>query len=272
MQEGWKLADAKQYTRAIEVLRSIVKDNPGMLDVWIKLGEVLTDAGLDEEAAVAYRHALEPSPVFMPDIAVALGFVELRLDHLKEAEQAARRSLHDVPTKAHELLARVAMAHGDLATAETEAGAAAGARNPQPSAILVMAEVKLKAGHPESALEVVDKAQVYASALKLTSVYNLEFLRGDALARLNRPDEAEAAFRREIAAFPTHAQAYANLAVIRFIRGDREGASGLLEAMARANPSPRTFEVAASTLEALGDREGAAAFRRRAPGAVAAGD
>ncbi len=268
MQQGWRLADARRDAEAIEVLRSVVKDNPGMADVWIKLGEVYSDAGRDREAAEAYRHALEPSPVFLPDIAVALGFVELRLEHLDEAERLARSALADVPTKAHELLARVALARSDLAAAEREAAAAAGARNPQPSAILVMAEVKLKAGQPARALEVVDQAEVYARQLRLEKVYNLEFLRGDALARLNRPDEAEAAFRREIELFPAHNQPYANLAVIRFIRGDREGASRLIEEMVRVNPSPRAFELAATTLETLGNRAAAEAYRRKAAAAA----
>ena len=78
------------------------------------------------------------------------------------------------------------MARGDFATAENEAQAAAGSRNPQPSAVLVMAEVKLKAGKPAEALQVVEQAQAFAKDLRLPSVYNLEYLRGDALARLNR--------------------------------------------------------------------------------------
>ena len=73
-----------------------------------------------------------------------------------------------------------------------------------------------------------------------------------AIARLERAggysnDEAEAAFRREIAAFPAHAQGYANLAVIRFIRGDRAGSEGLLADMVRANPSSRTCLVAVAS-------------------------
>ena len=137
-------------------------------------------------------------------------------------------------------------------------------RNPQTSGFLVMAEVKLQAGRPEEALEAVGKAEGYARGLRIATVYNLEFLRGDALARMNRPDEAEAAFRREIAAFPAHAQGYANLAVIRFIRGDRTATETLLADMVRANPSSRTCLLAASTCDSLGEKEKAAAWRRQA--------
>jgi arylsulfatase A-like enzyme/Flp pilus assembly protein TadD len=264
MQEAWRLAGDKKLPQAIEVLRAMLKESPGLSDAWIKLAELLSEVGLEDEAAAAYRQALDRSPVFLPDISVSLGFVELRRQRLEEAEGLARRSLVGVPTKAHELLARVALARGDPATAENEARAAAESRNLQPSTVLVMAEVKLRAGKPAGALQVVEEAQAYARDLRLSSVYNLEFLRGDALARLNRMDEAEAAYGREIGAFPRHAQAYANLAVIRFIRGDRAGVDRLIDEMARANPSRHTYLVAAATYDAFGAKEKAATWRRRA--------
>ena len=267
MQEGWRLASDKKLPQAIQALRSIVAENPGMPDVWIKLGDLYSDVNNDDESATAYRQALERSPVFLPDTAIRLGLVELRLKRFEEAERLARGALNDIPVKAHELLARIALARGDLATAESEARAAAGSRNPQPSAILVLAEVRIQAGDPAGALEVVEQAQERAKELQLSSVYNLEFLRGDALARLNRGDEAEAAFRREIAAFPAHLHAYANLAVIRFIRGDRGGVDRLMDEMVQANPSPRAFLIAATTYGTLGESGKAATWRRRAEAA-----
>jgi len=258
------MAADRRIPEAIAILRAIVAENPAMSDVWVKLGELYSSVGLQDEAAAAYRKALASSPVYLPDISVALGFVELARRDLGAAEAIARKALADVPTKAHELLARVALAKGDLATAASEARAAAGSRNPQPSAILVMAEVELHAGRPAEALQVVERAEGYARDLRLPSVYDLEFLRGDALARLNRMDEAEAAFRAEIGAFPGHTQAYANLAVIRFLRGDRGTVDTLMEQMFRANPSPNTCLLAATTCETLGEKPQAAAWRRRA--------
>ena len=264
LQDAWKLADERKYIPSIGILRSIVKDNPAMVDVWVKLGEVLTEVGEDAEAAAAYREAVNRCPVFLPDIAASLGFAELRVSHLDEAEALARKALPDVPTKAQELLARVALARGDLKAAAEHAQAAVVERNPQPSAVLLMAEVDLRSGEPQKALDVVEKAESYARELRLSSVYNLDFLRGDALARLNRIDEAEAAFRREIAAYPSHSQAYANLAVIRFLRGDRAAVDTLMESMVQANPSPKACLLAASTFESLGDKGKAEEWRRRA--------
>ena len=91
-----------------------------------------------------------------------------------------------------------------------------------------------------------------------------DYLRGDLLARLDRPEEAAAAYRREIAAFPQHLQAYANLAVILMIQGRSAEANELLEQMARSNPHRGAFLLAAKTLEAFEDRDGAARWRQRA--------
>ena len=263
MQQAWRDAADRKYPQAIAALRAIVSENPGMSDAWIKLGELYSEVGFDEQSAAAYKQALDRSPVFLPDIEVAWGFVLLRLKRFDDAEACGRRTLGLVPTKAHELLARVAMMKGDLPAAESEANSAAGSRNPQPSAILVMAEVKLRAGKPEEALAAVSRAEAYARDLRLKSVYDLEFLRGDSLARMNRVAEAEAAFRREIAAFPDHAQAYANLAVLRLLQRDRSGFESIMDEMARANASPRTYLLGALTFEAFGQKEKAAEWRRR---------
>ena len=263
MEEAWHLESEGRVPEAIGVLRSSVRENPGMFDAWVKLGDLLSESGLDDEAAGAYRQALDLSPMLLPDISVALGFVELRRRHLDEAERLARASLAALPSRAHELLADLALARGDLAAAESEARAAAASRNPRPSAILVLAEVKLRAGEPAEALRVIEKAQAASREKRLGAVYNLEFLRGDALGRMDRLADAEAAFRAEIAAFPAHAEPYSSLAVIRFMKRDLPGLDRELSDMVRANPSPRTYLLAASTLDSLGQKERAAAFRNR---------
>ncbi len=264
MEEGWRLAGLGQTERAIEHLSAMVAENPGMSDAGIKLAELLADAGRDDEAAATYRQVLDRSPVPLPDIAIALGLVELRRKRFDEAETLARSALAGLPAKGHILLSRVALARGDLASAEREAREAAGGRDPQPSAILALAEVRLRAGNGAGALADVERAAARAKELRLPSVYNLEFLRGDALARMNRIDEAEAAFRAEIAAYPSNSQPFVSLAVLRFMKGDRPEVDRVLEEMYRAAPSPRTALVAASTLDSLGEKGKAAAWRRRA--------
>ncbi len=264
MEEGWRLAGIGKTREAIDHLAAVVAGSPGMTEAWIKLAELRAELGRDDDAAASYRQAIERSPVPLPDAAVALGHVELRRKRLDEAEALARAALGTLPLKARVLLARVALARGDLAMAEREAREAAAEREPQPSALLALAEVKIKSGRPAEALADVERAAARARELSYPKVWDLEYLRGDALARLGREEEAVAAFRAEIASFPTNPLPYVSLAVLRAVKGDRAGVDRLMEEMVRANPSPSARLAAATTYDRLGLPAQAAAWRRRA--------
>ena len=95
-------------------------------------------------------------------------------------------------------------------------------------------------------------------------IEDAQFLRGDALARLARNTEAERAFREEIRLFPENTDAYARLAVLYAVdhRLVKE-VYGVLEAMYSASPTPATADLAAKTLESVGDPAGAARWRSR---------
>jgi arylsulfatase A-like enzyme/Flp pilus assembly protein TadD len=269
MRDGWQLAGQKRYGLALAALVSIVRENPAMIEVWVKIGDVLGEMGFDAESAQAYRQALERSPVFLGDIAVSMGYAELRARRLDEAEAAARRALDTNPDKARELLVWVALARNQLDAAEAETLAGVGGRNPQPPALLLLAEVHLRKGETAKALEDIAAAETRARDLRLLPVYRLEFLRADAFARANRFAEAEAAYRKEIASFPGDSQAYANLAVLLFLRGDRAGVDRLMDEMTQASLDRRTYLVAATTYKVLGAPGRAASFQRRADAELA---
>ena len=83
--------------------------------------------------------------------------------------------------------------------------------------------------------------------------------------------QAEQAFRAEIAAFPGHGRAYASLAVLLWLSGNRSGARAILEQYMHAAPAPSSIELAAKTIAALGDPATAAEWRKKkkSPGANA---
>jgi Flp pilus assembly protein TadD len=115
------------------------------------------------------------------------------------------------------------------------------------------------------AIKIVDDALREAAARSVPLVPDLHFLRGDALARLSRYDEAERAFREEIRLFPRNLQAYTHLAVVFGIQHRTiKEVDALLEQMVAANPGSSALEAAARTLESMGDARGAQAWRRRA--------
>ena len=131
---------------------------------------------------------------------------------------------------------------------------------------MVRAEVAIRRERFADALAVIDEAKRTIREQHLARVSDLDFLRGDALARLGRYDEAEAAFDEEIRAFPRNSQTYARLAVVYGLQHRTvKEIDRLLEAMVAANPTRETTELAAKTLESMGDAPGARAWRRRSP-------
>ncbi len=222
-----------------------------MTDGWIQLGDLLSAEGRGGDAVAAYDEALRRVPG-LADVAISRGLAELKAGRPGAAEADARRALPTLPRRAEELLARVSLARGRPAEAESHARRAVALdTEPRPSALVVLATVLTRTGDYAGAFATLDEASRRAEALRLGRVRELESVRADALARAGRPAEAEAAYAREIAAFPEDLPAYANLAVLRFLRGDRAGVDAVLADMARRNPGPRALRVAAATRAAL---------------------
>ena len=263
MAEGFRLATERRLDEAAGVLEEVVRDQPANVEAWIRLGDVRLESGRAEQAAVAYEQALARGGMEMGDVVVQLGHARLRSGRVEPARRAAEQALPAVPSQALELLARIDLAQERLDDARRHADAAAGGRNPQAVAWLVGAEVRTRQGDYAGALARLDEAQARAGATGIDAVYNLEALRADALARSGRTREAEAAYRREVAAFPGHLVAHARLAALLFAQGRRDEGRAAVEAMVAANPNPRARQVAVVTLEAVGDRTGAARVSRQ---------
>ncbi|HET9225052.1 MAG TPA: sulfatase-like hydrolase/transferase [Thermoanaerobaculia bacterium] len=264
---AFRFADERRLDEAIAALRSLLQENPKLMDVWSKLGEVLVESGRYDEAIEAYRSAMTQAERFSPDLALALGFAYLKHGNIGDTAPAAahaRLALATSPREANELLARVALEEGRFDAAEEHVRSALQRGDNQPATLLLLADVERSTGKLDAALQTVQEAERRAAELGIGRLQGADYLRGDLLARLDRPEEAAAAYRREIAAFPQHLQAYANLAVILMIQGRSAEANELLEQMARSNPHRGAFLLAAKTLEVFEDRQGAARWRQRA--------
>jgi arylsulfatase A-like enzyme/Flp pilus assembly protein TadD len=267
---AFRLADEHRLDEAVTALRSLLQENPQLQDAWSKLGEVLVESGRSGEAIEAYRSAIAHTERFSPDLALGLGFAYLKHGDIGDTAAAAthaRLALTAHPREANELLARVALAEGRFDAAEEHVRSALESGDRQPATLLLLADVERTertAGKLEQALRTVQEAEQRAAELGVGRLQGADYLRGDLLARLDRPEEAAAAYRREIAAFPQNLQAYANLAVILMIQGRSAEAHEVLEQMARENPHRGAFLLAAKTLDAFEDRQGAARWRQRA--------
>ena len=261
-QAASRLAAEGRLAESEAALRRLLTQSPDFLEARVKLGEVLMEAGRSREAADVFA-AAAAGPGASGDLWIALGEARLREGRLEEADAAAARALSDSATRAHELRARVALRRGDLAAAEREAQAARGRARPLPSSVVLAAEIRARAGDLPGALARLDEAEALARASRLDGVPGLEFQRADALARLGRTQDAEAAYRREIARFPRHLQAWANLGVLLYLQRRSADLDRLMDEMAAANPGPAARAVAAKTFDALGDRRRAASWRHR---------
>ncbi|MEO6487629.1 MAG: sulfatase-like hydrolase/transferase [Thermoanaerobaculia bacterium] len=129
---GFKLADERRYAEAVAVLQGLVRENPGLFDVWDKLGELLAEMGQYEEAIRAYREGMSRMQRFLPEMALSLGDVYLKASQPDEAERYAHLALKGLPSAAHGLLARVALTRRDFASAKREAALAMGTQNLSP--------------------------------------------------------------------------------------------------------------------------------------------
>ena len=265
IEAAYGLAAAGRGEEAVTAFRKILARNSRLFDAQYKLADTLAHLGRAAQAADAYRRAIAISPSLSGELAVGLGRACVKLQRWDEAEANAAIALHDRPGPAHVILARAALGRQDLAAAERQAAAARQDRDCETDAALILTEVLIRRGKPAEALTEIDDAARRHAAAGQPPAEGLAYLRGDALARLNRNAEAAAAFREEILAFPKNSEAYARLAILLAV-GHRtvKEVHGLLESMYAASPSPETARLAAKTLESIGDRAGASAWRVRA--------
>jgi arylsulfatase A-like enzyme/Flp pilus assembly protein TadD len=261
---AFRLAAAGKNEEAVGVFQKVLAQFPSFFDARFELAQTLTRLRRYPEAYAAFRAAMRSSPALAPAIALPLGRVCLSLGRYDEAFANAHIALRGNAAAAHELLARVALARDDVATAEREALAATGDTSAELGAAVVRAEVRIRQERFQEALDLIEGAKKRMRDSGHEPVADLDFLRGDALARIGRYPEAQRAFEDEVRAFPANSQAWARLAVVYGLqhRTIRE-VDRLLQSMVAASPGPDTIELAAKTLESMGDQRGAAAWRQR---------
>ena len=176
-----------------------------------------------------------------------------------EATARAQAALEEDPGRARQLLARVALARGDLEEAERQARLSMadaateseGADDPGASPCAAVGPVPGARGRSRR------RAGVHIEQMRAPAA-GLRDLRADVLGRLGRFAEAEAELREQIRSAPGRAQSYASLAVLVALQNrSRDEVREILDSMAKANPGRETLLLGAKTLDFLGDKDAA---------------
>lgn len=263
LRDAFILAKDGEVDESIRRLELLLRESPGNQDALAKLASLYTERGDYEAAAAWHRRALELEPRLASEHEVSLASLALKSHRPADARRYIAAFRRQQPLRARLLEAQLALQEGRLAEARSLAMPLRDDPQSYYPATLVVGESLAKGGDPAGALAVADEALARAAASKLGAIEALHFLRGDALARLERYDEAEAAFEEEIHLFPRRVETYASLSVLQAIRGDRAEAAATLERMVAANEGRRALELAVKTSETLRDEPGASRWRRQ---------
>jgi arylsulfatase A-like enzyme/Flp pilus assembly protein TadD len=265
--EAVDLAAARRWPQAIALLQQILRDDPGMADVWGQLAIFATRIDRFDLAVDAYAHHVELQPD-EPTAYIGAAAALLKLRKLDEAREHAQMAA-DVSAPAdrraraaaHEMLARIALARHDPDEAREEARLAREADPTLPLPLFIEARLLYEEGRYQDALPLFEQAIAELKKPGALQIAELHFHTADTLARLERSEEAEAEFFEELKYFPQNTRARAGLAML-YQAGDRfDEAETVLGDMTRITPTPESYALAARLYSMFGNRKRAEAIR-----------
>jgi arylsulfatase A-like enzyme/Flp pilus assembly protein TadD len=255
LRSAFALFRAGNNEPALAAFQKILNENPRMTDVWDVTAKTYWRLGRENEAIAAAKQGLKTNPG-SPVLALTVANFALDAGRIDDARQHAELALRLDPPRAHETLARVFLATGDLVNAEKEARQSTSGGD-RAAAYVTLARVLKQANRFEESLAAADEAERIIAAEHKPPFAGLSFLRGDLLARLGRSEDAERALKQEIALSPGDARAYESLIVLLVSEGRGDEATRLVYHLINAAPTAANFAAISETLETLGDENGA---------------
>ena len=197
---------------AVGIYHALTTEQPGLADVWLHLARLEARNEHHEDALDAFRQVLALEPA---DGVGQLGaaWSLLRLRKFDEADELARGLLADDATaalqkaEAHELRARIALTRKDEELARAEADAAEAADAARPVRAFVAGRLAYEAGRNDEAVAAFEAALAAGTKAGRAPLTDLRVFAAEALARVERQDDAERLLRAELDAFPANARA-----------------------------------------------------------------
>lgn len=246
----------QDYARADALLRPLLAANPRMPYAWSVESRALAALGRLREAFDAGKRALSLAPM-ASDIAIEVSEIALQLGDFDAAAKHAELALQAVPSRAHELLARIALAQHDLRTARSEIDAAMAVPGDRSVALVTLARIQREANDYDGAIKSLQSSIAESQGRSEKAVMNAYALLGDSYARLDRMPEAEKALQSEIALYPKNPEPYKNLVLLYVSTGQAQLAARIVFDLERAAPLPSSYVAIVGALQTVGDRNGA---------------
>jgi tetratricopeptide (TPR) repeat protein len=247
---------------AAAMYRELLSAEPDMIDVWLQLAEVSGRRGLVRDALAAYREVVTRSPR-NPAALTGAASALFRLGHLDDARAHAELAAEVAPATARELLARIAIERGDADDARRQAALAQEADSTLPLRPFIEGLIQYRAGRFDAALPHLLEAQ-RAMSERTEQMADVNYVTGDALARLERYAEAERFFLDELRIIPAHPRARAALAMLYRAMGRDADSERAVADLTRYVPTREGYRLAAELWTIFGEPARAAAARAEA--------
>ncbi|HEX6087593.1 MAG TPA: sulfatase-like hydrolase/transferase, partial [Thermoanaerobaculia bacterium] len=251
----------EKFDAALALTRQLLRENDKIVDIWDLQSKIFSKMGRNHDAIAAAREGLKRQPNAVP-LLMTVANHSIAVKDLDSAQAHAELLLKSEPSRAREILARVAMERGDYKRAREEAKASVqNSHDPTPG-YLTLGMIEKKENNFAEALNYLDQA-ASASAKHKKPVATLHFNRGDVLARLGRNAEAEQEFRKEIAAYPRNPEPYSSLILLLSTQGRTQEATQLVFELVKVSPGAASYVTISETLKAIGDERGAVYWARQ---------
>lgn len=255
------LAGQRQWAAAADAFRAVLKDDPDIGDVWLQLARAEEAQGRLPAALEAYQELIRRQPDDPAGLTGAAAIL-VQMGRFDEARAHAELATTTAPAIAHELLARLALQRGDIEAARRHAADGEAADPSAPLTAFINGLILYNQNRFADAVTPLRQASQRLQA-RTEQIADVNYLLGDTLARLERFGEAEAAFKAELATFPTHVRARAGLAMVYWSterRTDALATAEQLDSLARQERVPGARELAQQLWTIFGQPERAAAL------------
>jgi arylsulfatase A-like enzyme/Tfp pilus assembly protein PilF len=264
-----EFASRREFDKAIDLFRAILRDNPYMKDVWLQLGVELMRAGRLPESLDAFKRlvALDPRDGNGLVSAASVLFAMDRLDdaaaHARTAVEVMRGGDARRLAAAYEVLVRIALARRDFGGARRDAALAQQADPALPLPAYVDAVILHGEGRYVEALRLCQDTIKKLEGQSIT-IQDLYYYTGDTLGRLGEGTRAEAAFRIETRLSPANTKAHAALAMLYRADGRPEEAAEAIRQLLLDVPTSEGYAMAIRLWTIFGEKARAAALRGEA--------